>query len=124
MNITQFVIILNNAIRADKSKIVIPSSKKIILLLEVLYKENFIIGYKKLNKFKTVIYLKTNCNQVSIKSLRKIGKPNYPIYISYKDLWPFVKSLNTLILNTSRGVVTHREALKLCCGGFVICGLT
>jgi small subunit ribosomal protein S8 len=123
MNITKFIIILNNAIKANKLKIVVKSSKKIMLLLEVLYKENFILGYKKLNACQTIIFLKVNYKHNCVRSLKKIGKPSFLVHISYKDLWPFMISLNTLILNTPKGVLTHREAVKACCGGIVVCAL-
>jgi small subunit ribosomal protein S8 len=123
MNLTKFVIILNNAIKANKYELIIISSKKIIPLLEVLVRENFICGYKKLSTRKIIVFLKKNYHQNNIRILKKIGKPNFPVYISYHNIWPFWKSLNTLILSTSRGILTHREALKYSCGGVVICAL-
>lgn len=124
MNSTAFIVSLNNAIKANKSKVVVKSSKKIILLLKVLYQENYIIGYKKLDSFQTIIFLKMNYYRNCTRFLKKIGKPSHKVFISYKDLWPFIISVNTLILSTPQGILTHREAIQSYSGGIVVCVLS
>lgn len=121
MTITDLIIIIRNAIKSNKTKITVKSSKKNRPFLEVLCKEGYISGYNKVSSLETVIYFNYTYKKNKILTFKHISKPSKSIYFSYQDLWKFNKSLSTLILTTSYGVISHRTALINFCGGKVIC---
>jgi ribosomal protein S8 len=123
MNINTLIVIISNAIKTNKHKITVPSSKKIIPFLELLYKEGYILGYCKVSNLKTVIFFHYTYKTNKILSFKHVSKSSNPTYFSYQDLWKFNKSLSTLILSTSLGIIDHRKALFHSCGGKVICVL-
>lgn len=121
MNTTDLITIIRNAVKINKNKIIVSSSKKINPFLEILCEEGYISGYTRVSSLKTVIFFDYIYKKNKILVLKHVSKPSRPFYISYQDLWKFNKSLSTLILSTSYGIVTHRTALIRSCGGKVVC---
>jgi small subunit ribosomal protein S8 len=121
MNITDLIIVLKNASKTSKSKITVPSSKKIIPFLEVLCQEGFVYGFSKVSVKETNIFLHYTYKKNKILSFTHLSKPSKPIYFSCQDLWKFSNSLNTIILSTSHGIISHRMALRNSIGGKVLC---
>lgn len=121
MNIMSLITILRNAIKSNKSKIVVKASKKVKPFLETLTKENYIAGYKAVNSGQLAIFFNLTYKKHKILSLKHVSKPSKPVYFSYQDVCKFHRSLNTIILSTSHGVISHHIALKHICGGKVLC---
>jgi small subunit ribosomal protein S8 len=121
MNITDLITIIRNAVKTNKNKIIVPSSKKINPFLEILCEEGYIAGYTKVSSLKTAIFFNYTYKKSKILIFKHVSKPSRPVYISYQDLWKFNKSLSTLILSTSYGIISHRTALIRLCGGKVLC---
>jgi small subunit ribosomal protein S8 len=121
MNITDLITIIRNAVKTNKNKIIVPSSRKINPFLEILCEEGYIAGYTKVSSLKTAIFFNYTYKKNKILVFKEISKPSKSIYISYQDLWKFNKSLSTLILTTSYGVINHRTALIHSCGGKILC---
>jgi len=84
-------------------------------LLEILWDEGYILGYKILplqNKLK--IYLKYKNGIPVIRSIKSISKPSLRIYYSVREL----KKLKVfLILTTNKGLKTIYQCRKLNIGG-------
>src|SRR5690625_3966796 len=59
--------------------------------------------------------------QPVIKELHKVSKPGLRKYSSSEDLPKFYGGLGVVIVSTSRGVMTDKEARKLNVGGEVLC---
>jgi small subunit ribosomal protein S8 len=68
------------------------------------------------------IYLKyTRDQEPLIQGLRRVSKPGCRIYTQKGDI-PWIRyGLGTVILSTSRGVLSGREARRLGVGGEVLC---
>ena len=56
-----------------------------------------------------------------IQELKRISKPGQRIYAGKKDLRNFSKERGLIILSTSQGLVTIKEASKKGMGGEVLC---
>ena len=112
---------IKNAERVGKKEVVIPASKLIGNVLEVMKKYNYIGDYEfiddgKSGKFKVKLIGKiNNCNAIS---------PRFPTKIDEFEKWEkrFLPSVNfgILILTTSKGVMSHHEAKKLGIGGHLL----
>ncbi|HEY6143412.1 MAG TPA: 30S ribosomal protein S8 [Flavobacterium sp.] len=121
MNITKLIVIIRNAIKINKQKITVTSSKKIKPFLEILYKEKYIAGYAPVDFRSLAIYFNSTYKKNKILSFKHVSTSSRPVYFSYQDLYKFKISLHTIILSTSKGVISHKSALTHMCGGEVIC---
>ncbi len=93
-------------------------------IAQILLDEGYISAFEEVEngKFKNiVITLKyVNKNQKVITGLKRISKPGRRIYASCEDLPKVLGGLGIVIVSTSKGVMTDREARKLGIGGEVL----
>ena len=93
-------------------------------IAQILLDEGYISTFEEVEngKFKNlVINLKyVNKNQRVITGLKRISKPGRRIYASCADLPKVLGGLGIVIVSTSKGVMTDREARKLNIGGEVL----
>ena len=59
----------------------------------------------------------------TITNLRRISKPGLRIYANHKDIPKVLGGLGVVILSTSRGIMTDREARFHKIGGEVLCSI-
>ena len=115
---------IRNAQMRGMSKVVTPSSKLRIRVLEVLINEGFIRGYTEVEKdgHKNIdIELKYYEGQPVISEIKRVSKPGRRVYSSVSDI-PLVRNgLGILILSTSKGVMSDNSARSENVGGEVLC---
>jgi small subunit ribosomal protein S8 len=119
---------IRNAIKAQKAKVDVPSSRIKVSIAKILKDEGFIKNYKIIEDTKQGvlrIYLKySEQNESAILSLKNLGTPGRRRYISAKDLKPVFNNMGIWILSTSKGVVTNKAAKQLNVGGELICEIS
>ena len=115
---------IRNAQMRGMSKVVTPSSKLRIRVLEVLINEGFIRGYTEVEKdgHKNIdIELKYYEGQPVISEIKRVSKPGRRVYSSVSDI-PLVRNgLGISILSTSKGVMSDNSARSENVGGEVLC---
>ena len=93
-------------------------------IAQILLDEGYISSFEEVENGKftnLVINLKyVNKNQRVITGLKRISKPGRRIYASCADLPKVLGGLGIVIVSTSKGVMTDREARKLGIGGEVL----
>ena len=93
-------------------------------IVQILLDEGYISSFEEVENGKNkdiVITLKyVNKNQKVITGLKRISKPGRRIYASCEDLPKVLNGLGIVIVSTSKGVMTDREARKLGIGGEVL----
>ena len=95
--------------------------KKIIsiALLQILWKEGFILGYQipqdQTDKIK--IFLKYKNNKPVITYIKLISKPSRRIYYSLKQIWKINYTEACIIFSTNKGLKTLQDCKKLYIGG-------
>ena len=93
-------------------------------IAQILLDEGYISSFEEVDNGKTkdiVIGLKyVNKNQKVITGLKRISKPGRRIYASCEELPKVLGGLGIVIVSTSKGVMTDREARKLGIGGEVL----
>lgn len=93
-------------------------------IAQILLDEGYISSFEEVDNGKTkdiVITLKyVNKNQKVITGLKRISKPGRRIYASCEELPKVLNGLGIVIVSTSKGVMTDREARKLGIGGEVL----
>ena len=103
-----------------KKSFVLQSKKNICeSLLNVLWDEGFILGYKISGHNPDVlkIFLKYKNGKPAINSLKLISKPGLRVYYSVKQLWKLNINNGTIILSTNKGIMSINECKKLNLGG-------
>ncbi|HCX10363.1 MAG TPA: 30S ribosomal protein S8 [Hyphomonas sp.] len=115
---------IRNAQMRGMSKVVTPSSKLRIRVLEVLINEGFIRGYTEVEKdgHKNIdIELKYYEGQPVISEIKRVSKPGRRVYSSVSDI-PLVRNgLGISTLSTSKGVMSDNSARSENVGGEVLC---
>jgi len=118
--ISNFIIKLKNAGNAGLETVSVPASKLKLSLAELLRKEGFIKDFvEKSEKGKKVISISLFLeNRVpKIKGVKRISKPSKRIYRKSSEIHAVKNGYGILVLSTSAGVMTGRDAKKAKLGG-------
>jgi small subunit ribosomal protein S8 len=105
---------------AKKGRIVMPSSKLKLGILEILKKDGFIKDYRVDNNgsFDFVEVLLSYIGlQPVIKEIEVISRPGRRVYAGVDDIPVVYNGLGVVILSTPRGVMTDYDAKRLNVGG-------
>ena len=114
---------IRNSQAVRKPEIKLPYSKVKFAVARILESEGFIKEVRGVDKNKVLeIYLKyTDNNSPVINKLKRISKPGQRIYLESKKIKKVLGGLGSLIVSTSQGIMTGKEARKRNLGGEVIC---
>ncbi|MCS7165552.1 MAG: 30S ribosomal protein S8 [Candidatus Calescibacterium sp.] len=115
---------IKNAINRKHETVKIPGSKIKKSILELLKKEGYIEDYsiEPLNdySYNFVVKLKYYKGKSVINDLKRVSKPGRRIYTPYKEIPLILSGLGLTIVSTSKGIMSHREAMKNKLGGEII----
>lgn len=114
--------LINNASLSNQSDVSVPTSKKNLRILMVLYKEGIIRGFV-INKKKIIIQIKyTTGGSIKpvVKKLKMISTNGRVVFVSVKVLSMLAHHNEILLISTSKGILTTKEALQLNVGGIVL----
>lgn len=119
---------IRNGYIAKLDSVSIPYSKLKTEIAMILDEEGYIRSYE-ICKDENVgglikIYLKYDKDKKSvITALKRISKPGLRVYAQKDEIPRVLGGLGTVILSTSKGVLTGTGAKKLGVGGEVICSI-
>ncbi|RKY41191.1 MAG: 30S ribosomal protein S8 [Candidatus Omnitrophota bacterium] len=112
---------IRNASRAKKEETLIPYSKLLIKIMEILKRERYIENFKELDipeKYKMIkVYLRYEGKKSVINDIRRVSKPGRRIYVDRKNIPYVLQGYGVVILSTSLGILTDKEARRLGVGG-------
>ena len=114
---------IRNAISANKNEILVPTSKLKEAIVQILVKNGYLASYK-VEEAKPRGMLHVVINEpgtlAKINEITKVSKPGRRVYSSAVEL-PVVKSgRGTVIVSTSKGLMTGKEARKQRLGGEIL----
>ena len=114
---------IRNAVLVGKNEILVPTSKLKAGVVEVLAKNGYVASFELIDG-KPRGMLKVVINEpgttAKINEISKVSKPGRRVYSSADEL-PVVKSgRGMVIVSTSKGLMTGREAKKNRLGGDVL----
>lgn len=116
---------IRNGNKAKFEKVVLPSSKLKVHIVEILKQEGYIRGYEVVEgeyQGKIEISLKYDLNKQSVISgLKRVSKPGLRIYVNKGDIPKVLNGMGISILSTSSGLLTDRNAKKKGLGGEILC---
>ena len=114
---------IRNAIIVGKNEILVPTSKLKVGVVEVLKKNGYVAEYevvdgKPRGVLKVTIFEPGTV--AKINEISKVSKPGRRVYSAAEDL-PVIKSgRGMIIVSTSKGLMTGREAKKQRLGGEIL----
>lgn len=114
---------IRNANRQHHETVMVPASKLKVDIAEILKNEGFIKGYKVEGEGpikNIVITLKYRGNDRVITDLKRISKPGLRVYAKVNEIPKVLNGLGIVILSTSQGVITDKEARAKQVGGEVL----
>jgi len=115
---------VRNANSANKEKVSMPTSKKLVEIARILQEEGYITAYEVVEGQPVgslEITLKYGAKKEKIiRGLKRISKPGLRIYAGKDELPRVLGGLGTAVISTSKGVMTDRDARKAGVGGEVI----
>ena len=116
---------IRNGQMRGKETVLMPASRFRGNVLDVLQREGYIKGFKKLeianNKNEFKIELKYVEGQPVIKSISRVSKPGRRVYSRANSIPRVMNGLGLAILSTPKGVMSDVEARKQNVGGEIIC---
>ena len=116
---------IRNGQMRGKESVLMPASRFRGNVLDVLQREGYIKGFKKLeianNKNEFRIELKYIEGEPVIKSISRVSTPGRRVYTKINDLQRNFDGLGISILSTSKGVLSDSEARTENVGGEILC---
>jgi small subunit ribosomal protein S8 len=113
---------IRNAIMARHESVDIPYSNMKLAISKILKEEGYIKNYKifvdDMRKKFLKIYIHYDVkNQSVITGLKRISKPGRRVYSKVDEMQKLSKRYGTVILSTSKGLMTNKNAKKNNTGG-------
>ena len=123
--ISNFLTQIRNANLNYNSRIIITKTKINYQICKILEKEGFIKSFNEDSSNQLIIYLKYEKleRKPIITNLKRISKPGRRIYANYKEIPNILGGLGIVILSTSKGILTDRDARLFQIGGEILCSI-
>jgi small subunit ribosomal protein S8 len=109
---------------AEKTSVVMPSSKLKVAIAEVLKDEGYVDGFSVIalgGKSTLEIGLKYYGGRPVIENIQRISRPGLRVYKGSEDIPKVMNGLGIAIVSTSKGLMTDRKARANGIGGEVLC---
>lgn len=114
---------IRNANQQRHEEVVVPCSKLKVDLAEILKNEGFIKDYKVVGEGvvkNIIIALKYKGNDRVITGLKRVSKPGLRQYAKVHEIPKVLNGLGIVVLSTSQGLMTDKEARAKQIGGEVL----
>jgi len=119
--VADFLTRIRNAAKADIRRVDIPASKLKRKIAELLLENNFIRAIDYIDDgLQGVLRIRlrfTPDGKSVIKGLAKISRPGLRVYLGKKDLDKVSRRPGVIVLSTSSGIMTQKEAIEKGLGG-------
>lgn len=126
--IADIITSIRNADMNRKGTVRIPSTNITENLVKILLREGFVENVRKhqeSNKYLLVLTVRHRRNRKgpykTVLNLKRISRPGLRIYSNYQRIPRILGGMGIVILSTSRGIITDREARLERIGGEILC---
>ncbi|ADE19722.1 30S ribosomal protein S8 [Mycoplasma crocodyli] len=121
--ISDMIVRIKNANQRKHKTVSIPYSNKKAKILDIIKQEGYITSYQVEGELATkniVVTLKYKGAQAAIIGIKRVSKPGLKVYVKAEELPKVLSGYGTVIISTSKGVMTEKQARKENVGGEVI----
>jgi len=125
--IANFLFSIKNAYGAGRRQVKAPYSTFNLKLAKILVEEGYLVKVKKVPVKKNIAQLEVELNDLRdkngkiINNIKRLSKPGIRRYASVEELSWHNRRLGLVIISTSKGLMTAKEAVKKNLGGELIC---
>lgn len=122
-NVSDLVIRIKNATLANRKEVVIPFSNLSKKIAELLVKEGFLekVTVETIEGRKAIkAIIKYEKRKPVFSDVKIVSKPSLRIYEPKKNIFKFKRGKHTVVLSTSKGVLTGEKARKEGVGGEIL----
>lgn len=116
---------IRNANVLGQKMVQIPWTKMNEEILSLFQKEGFLESIQKNDKESLTVYLKYDkkTKKPCITNLQRMSKPGLRLYSNAKEIPQVLGGIGVLIISTSRGLQTDRQAKQNKLGGELLCSI-
>jgi ribosomal protein S8 len=107
----------NLSISHKRSSFMVKDNKSIRIVLDVMWDEKLIIGYRTEDKKLKVLLKYTVWGKTVLKHICLLSKPGRRQYVAYFELADLLKNNRIYFLSTDRGLMSANKAKILGIGG-------
>lgn len=121
--ISDLVVRVKNANARKHRSLSVPYSVKKEAIIKLIEREGYISSYSVEGegvKKSLVITLKYKKNQSAIVGIKRVSKPGLRVYVKSDEIPAILSGYGTVIISTSKGLMTGTEARKENVGGEII----
>lgn len=121
--ISDLIVRIKNANMRKHKTVEIPYSGKKEAIVKLIQEEGYISSYEvtgEKTEKKLVVSLKFKGNQAAIKDFKRVSKPGIRVYYKSTEIPSVLSGYGTVIMSTSKGLMTGKQAKKENVGGEVI----
>jgi len=118
---------IRNGVRVERPHVEVATSKVKRGLADVLKREGYVWDWSEvevegspIKQLRIELKYGPNGERV-IQEIKRVSKPGRRVYSKAKDLKPVLGGMGIMIISTSTGVLSDREARQKNAGGEVIC---
>ncbi len=124
--IADYLTQIRNAIKAKHRVVEIPASNIKKEITKVLFEKGYIQSYKfdengPQGTIKIALKYNPVTKQPAIVKIQRVSKPGLRKYSGSTEIPRVLSGLGTVIISTSKGVMTDKEARTMNVGGEVLC---
>jgi small subunit ribosomal protein S8 len=117
---------IRNGHQAGHRFVTVPASKVKLGIVKVLFEQGYVSAYKfeedgPQGTIKIALKYDPITRQPAIQDLQRISRPGLRQYSPVKTMPRSMNGLGIIIVSTSRGIITDKEARKLNAGGELLC---
>lgn len=129
--IADYLTRIRNAQQAGHRIVEIPTSKLKKRLTEILYDQGYILKYKFFDEveqgtwptIKIALKYDPTTRKPVIQKLERISKPGLRKYAKAGEIPKSINGLGIVIVSTSKGIITDKQARELHVGGELLCSV-
>jgi small subunit ribosomal protein S8 len=122
---------IRNAVYIKRPIVEVPKTQITLSLRKILYSEGFIDevseSISSTMSTKKILTLQLKYKGIQrlpvLMKLQRVSRPSLRIYVGYKEIPKILGNPGLTILSTSKGLITHNEALVQKVGGEILCSL-
>ncbi|MEI2461803.1 30S ribosomal protein S8 [Mycoplasmopsis felis] len=121
--ISDLVVRIKNANARKHKTVSIPYSVKKEAIIKLIENEGYVASYSvegQGTEKKLVVTLKYKKNQPAIVGIKRVSKPGLRVYVKSEEIPSIISGYGTVIISTSKGLITGKEARKENVGGEII----
>nr|YP_010455856.1 ribosomal protein S8 [Tetraselmis marina]UUA64532.1 ribosomal protein S8 [Tetraselmis marina] len=116
---------IRNANILQQKMVLIPWTKINEQIISLFQKEGFLEAVEKNDEGNLVVSLKYDkkTKKPCITNLQRVSKPGLRLYSNAKDIPQVLGGMGVLIISTSKGLLTDRQAKQNKVGGELLCSI-